>query len=369
MPKQNIAFISLLKPVDDIRSYHKLARSIHALTDHEIHCIGYPSQSLPQPSDIHFRPLENFPRLGLGRIKARLQTLKKTLQLKPKLIIVNSTELLLVTLVSKILFGSKIIYDIQENYFRNLWFQRVYPPVIKHLLAILIRTKEVMLSPFFDHFILAETCYAEEIKFIGNRFTILENKALRAITRSPLPTQKHRPQILFSGTITRNTGILHAIKLSQKLSHKTNHTLHVVGHCPEEKIRLELESLDHDMLHLHISPQPIPYSEIEHAISHADIGIVCYQTNPSNEHCMPTKVFEYAASGLPMIYEKGSHWKDFISNEGVGLAIDFNQINIDEISNFILTNLNVSPTKSVQALWSEEEEKWASLIQNLLIEK
>lgn len=363
MPKENIAFISLLKPVDDIRSYHKLALSLLKVTQAPLHLIGYPSQSLPTPPDqISFHSFSPFRRLSWKRLWAPKEVFEILFRLKPQLIVVNSPELLLVTVFCKILFGSRIVYDIQENYFRNLWYQRVFPPLIKHVLAIAVRMKELLLSPFFDHFILAEESYSKELNFIGQKYTILENKTLQAVRR--IRNEHHpRPQILFSGTITRNTGIYRALELKGRLNEHMNVTLRVVGHCPDKKFYDHLMHLEDDSLSLHISTQPLPYRDIEEAIRHSDAGLICYETNPSNAHCMPTKVYEYAASGLPLIYEKGSHWHGFIDQETKGFAMDLKKINRKKLESFIHSCEDRSLDRpSDKALWLEEENKWHKCI-------
>ncbi|MCV9386032.1 glycosyltransferase family protein [Reichenbachiella ulvae] len=368
MPKENIAFVSLLKPVDDIRSYHKLALSLSKHTEADIHLFGYPTQSKLKPTDrIHFHPSKPFPRISFQRLIVPYSIFKRLLQLKPKIVVVNSPELLWVTIYCKILFGTKIIYDIQENYFKNLWFQNVYPPLIKHVLALTLRLKEVLTAPVFDHFLFAEKCYSSELKFINNRYTVLENKALSAVKR--IRNENHpRPQILFSGTITENTGIYEALSLVNELSRHINLTLRIVGHCPEAKIYRWLKEQEGETLSLHIDQRPIPYSEIEEAIKHADAGLVCYRTNPSNQHCMPTKVFEYAASGLPIMYEEGSHWQSFIKKYTKGLPFDFNQIDQKKAEDFLHASMDRSQELStLKALWEEEEIKWIDCLKKLKI--
>ena len=90
--------------------------------------------------------------------------------------IVNTHELLIVSVIIKIIFGSKILYDIQENYFRNIWYQNNYKWGIKHVLAIAVRMVEWVCMPFLDHILLAEVKYREELPFPGKNCTEILNK-------------------------------------------------------------------------------------------------------------------------------------------------------------------------------------------------
>ncbi|MBU2916126.1 hypothetical protein [Reichenbachiella agariperforans] len=367
MPKEKIAIISLLKPVDDIRSYHKLAKSIAKSCPLPIHLIGYPSKAQHSSSDtIIFHPSKNYSRLSLPRFIQPWVVFKKLLKLRPKLVIINSPELLPVTIVCQIIFGTKTVYDIQENYYRNLWHQQIYPPVVKHLFAWGIRLIETVSAPFISHFILAEKCYANELPFLRNRYTVLENKALKPDTTPIIREGKTKEtRLLFSGTISENTGVKTAIELVKILNQPHLH-LEVIGHCSNRTLYEELLQIGHQWLSLNISLTPLPYREIQAAISRADVGVVSYRTNPSNVHCMPTKVYEYAANGLAMLYETGSYWSPFIQAEGKGLALDFNKPEREKTLAF-LTEVKQQPaTPSAQALWVFEESKLMNVIKQLL---
>jgi len=153
--KIKILIASFLKPVNDIRSYEKIAKSLAINSDYDLYCIGYPANIELSDNKVKLLPLSYFNKSGFGRIKARWEAYKYYIKVKPELIIVNSPDLLVVTCIYKILFGSKIIYDLRENYFRNLWYQKNYFYGLRHLLALIIRSREVILSPLFSHFLLA----------------------------------------------------------------------------------------------------------------------------------------------------------------------------------------------------------------------
>jgi len=371
MPLQKIAIISILKPVDDVRSYHKFSRTLSINPNYRIHLFGYPSSGMLENADnIRFYAHDHFNRLSVSRFLVRIKIYWQLIKLKPQLIIVNTAELLIVAILNKILFGTKICYDIQENYYYNLKYQQVYPPIFKSLLAFFVRSKERALSPFYDHFLLAENCYSQELQFVKNRYTIIENKALVSHDHSKPDDASEKMQLLFSGTISDNTGVRAGIQLYRFLfAQNQNVSLTIIGHCPDAKLKKEIESLGNDHIDAKLSDFPVPHEWIVDAISKADFGIVSYQPNKSNRHCMPTKVYEYAALGLPCIYQMGAHWESFIIANKCGLGVNFENLGAPALYDLLTTFKESYHQKPIEsAIWKEEGQKLIQVVDMLINE-
>ena len=94
--KRRIVLASVLKPVDDTRMYEKIGVSLADRGNYEVYIIGYPSlHRYIESTSIHFLPLKPFQRLSLQRLLAPFKILKKTIQVQPDLLIVNTHELLI----------------------------------------------------------------------------------------------------------------------------------------------------------------------------------------------------------------------------------------------------------------------------------
>ena len=363
MPKKKIAIISVLKPVDDVRSFEKMATTLAEEKLYDIHLIGYPSHQTPiKPDNIHFHAHHPFKPVSFSRWSVRLKVLFKLIKLKPQLVIANTHELLNVMFIYKILFGAKICYDIQENYYYNLKYQANHNRLFSWLASKIIRLTEVIISPFINHFFLAEKCYQEELNFIGSRSSVLENKALKpkGLIGKRKPDQMEH--FLFSGTITKSNGIYIALRIFDVITDQNpSAKLKIIGHCPDNQLYHHLCGLEKPNVELIVSQTPIPHAQIIEAITQADMGIVSYQINPSNQNCMPTKVYEYCAYHLPIIFEKGAHWGSFINEYGSGIAIDFeslSQLDLQEISTPNNQNKN-------ELYWSFEKQKLIEAIEEL----
>ena len=121
MSKTKIVLASILKPVDDTRMYEKVGISLSQTKKYAINIIGFwTKKKLKTNEAFTIFPAFSFERLAFRRLLAPWMCLKKYIKVKPKLIIFNTHELLIVTIIYKIIFGGKIIYDVQENYYRNI---------------------------------------------------------------------------------------------------------------------------------------------------------------------------------------------------------------------------------------------------------
>lgn len=371
MSKTSIAIVSILKPVNDIRSYKKMAKTLAATGAYTITLVGAKTGDRKEHSndgDIEFKRLPEFKRLGLKRFLMPLIVFRHLIKLKPELVVVNTIELLIVTISNQIIFGGKIVYDLQENYFRNLVFQNNYPPIIKHTVGGLIRLKELLLSPFIHHFILAERGYEKELNFVGNRFTIIENKTIVDEPFHRVKSTNDNLKFLFTGNISENSGVLTALMFYNKI-HKAipNSSLTIIGHCPSSSLLEKLHSETEDNIELIVSSTPIDHSKITEQITQCDFGIVSYKINPSNENCMPTKVFEYLAYGLPIISQSGTLWTDYALKHNACIPLNFDWVDAEKIAIQMQEFINSYEPKNIpEVKWDSEENKLVSLIDELI---
>ncbi len=305
MKKRRIVIASILKPVDDTRMFEKMGASL-ASSEYEVFIIGYPSTDKPAHPDVHFLPLPIFSRLSFGRLLAPLKVLQLIRQVSPELLMVNTHELLIVAAINRIFFGVKIIYDIRENYYRNIIDTNAFPPVIKHFLAACVRVKERLLVPVFSWILVAERGYLKEMDFLKSTTTVIENKCRlpQEFARNPSPG---KTRLLFSGTLAESTGVLQAIGLAKAL-HALNPDvqLTVIGFCSTAGTlrRVKQEIQNQEFITLIGGDLLVAHHQIMNAIACADFGIICYPSSKHTENSIPTKLYEYLACRLPILIQE-----------------------------------------------------------------
>ena len=337
MTKKVIAIVSVLKPVDDARNFEKIATSIGNTNKYDINIIGFSAKKLPDVENISFYPAFRFKRLSIKRLGAPVTIIKILLKLKPELIIVTCAELLSVICVYKILFGGKIVYDIQENYYRNIRYTNTFPLPIRIWLAWLVRLTESICSPLIDQFILAEKVYADQLKFIGRRYQVIENKA---IIPSNLQTEKPNHDgltLLYSGTIARHYGIFEAIDFITKLRSIDNQaSLRIVGFTADKRVLDCVKQLiiDKSFIELVTDNQPLPHQSILQEMINADFCLLPYLPNKSSEGRIPTKLYECLAMRKPVIIQQNPVYDKMISVNDAGIIHDFT---LNEIKDNLLS--------------------------------
>ncbi len=367
--KRKILIASFLKPVNDIRSYEKIAKSLAKNKDYQITCIGYSSNIAVSDKTIELIPLPSFNKNRFSRILARWNVYKLYVKLKPELIIVNSPDLLLFTCLYKILFGGQIIYDVRENYFKNLWHQNNYLWGLKHILALSVRTKEWITAPLFNHFFIAEKIYSAQLKFIKKKFIVLENKTIEPTNHKTAPINYKAPTFIISGTIAIEYGIYEGIKFFNSIFKKhPNSHLVIIGKCANKPLlkALNLIAKNSTNINVIISNNSIAHNQIEQEILQADFGLFPYVPNESTKGKYPTKLFEFLGYNVPFIIQNNAEWVNYLSDYKSGLPFDFTNQTNDSIIKF-WEQINANPIKikdtSLGIYWKSEEEKLLHVIE------
>jgi len=326
----------VLKPVDETRMFEKLGRSLSETGTHEVHSIGFPSQTQSVTENgikLHTNSTKPYGRFSVHRLIAPWKVFRLTLALKPEFLIITTHELLLVAMLCKLLVRCKLLYDVQENYFRNILYTPAFPALIRPFVAGWVRLKEILTSPFIHLFILAEKGYATELSF-ANPHIILQNKITRKIAEQH-KKKAHRgySKLLFTGTLAETTGLYHAIELARNLHHHdASITLTVIGACASAYDRTKLNRFAHEypFIHVHAKPRPVPHKEILNEIRKADFGVVWYPQNPSTACSIPTKLFEYCGLNLPILIAHNQESNYLVTSKKTGLIlkqpIDYQQL-------------------------------------------
>ena len=187
--KRRIVLASVLKPVNDPRMFEKMGQSLSP--HYEVHIIGTKSKTDSSHDNIIFHPLASYARLSLDRILSPLRILKKILYLKPALLVICTHELLWVVLIAKIFLRCPVVYDIRENYFRNILYTNSFPAILRVFIALYVRIKEWITIPAINSYFLAEVGYEKELTFVKNKKVILENK----VKKTSWPTAKSGVQV------------------------------------------------------------------------------------------------------------------------------------------------------------------------------
>jgi len=173
--RTSIALASILKPVEDTRMFEKFGLSLGQTNKYDVNIIGFTSKNIKKVDNVQFYPLFDFKRTSFLRLLAPWKILFLLFKVKPSVVVFNTPEILYVILLYKLLTGCKIIYDVQENYFRNIYYNENYIPLARILLAYSIRLKEWSGRWLIDKIIFAEDGYILEMPRSAQKATVIKN--------------------------------------------------------------------------------------------------------------------------------------------------------------------------------------------------
>lgn len=362
--KKKIVLASVLKPVNEPRMFSKMATTL-AQAGYDVSIIGHPPVGTSPQSPIHLYPTQTFHRLSIKRVLAPFHIFKQWLALKPTTLVVSTHELLFWGVLTRLFLPTRIIYDVQENYYLNILHTSAFPAVLRAPLAVYVRTIEYLTAPFVHHFLLAESVYAHQLPFVKQRYTVLENKHVTTDHQAKnLQTGYHK--LLFTGTLAETTGVFTAIKMAKLLhTEDASITLTIIGYAAQKEVlsRIHREVENHSFIRFIGGDYPVLHTTLVEAITESDFGFICYPPNKSTAGRIPTKFYEYAALGLRMLVLSNSSISAEIARSGTGLL--FNELESGKSLLGRMEKLEVTNTSKSAYLWKNEESKLLSLFEIL----
>lgn len=380
--QRKVAIASILKPVDDVRSYWKIGRSIQKIGNYQLFLLGNTSEEAKRDSygvtghqekdkeHIRFFRHDVTPNQFTKRIALRWKLLIRLWKIRPHAIIIGTHELLLAATFLKYMCRCRVIYDVQENYNANARY--LSQGIFKRLYASIIHLKEKLFHFAVDEYWLAERCYLHELTFVKGKARVLENKAYKLpFAMKPETNKPDSLSLLYSGTVSYYGGVHLALRLFHVLHKKAPETtLRIIGQVHDQTLgkKLRDEHTKNSNIQLNISRKPIPHEDILNAVANANLGIIGYQPELVNQDKVPTKLYEYSRYGLPYVVQKNTLWLNKGHQLGGAISIDFSMIDIQKICEQLDKKANLFPASYPQeATWEFESQQLENSFKNLNI--
>jgi len=373
---QKILIASVLKPVSDTRMYAKIGQTLAENKEFSVIIVGY-SSTVPFTKKIKFYPLFKFKRISFKRILAPWKVLHSVLKEKPAVFIITTYELLFQACLFKLLLKGKIIYDIQENYYRNRLYMKTIPVPLHRLLALWVRMKEKFFAPFFDGFLLAEKIYAQQLPFIqGKGRLILENKFLESGNFTPRKTPVKfsglkKLDLVYTGTVSEEYGVLDAIQFVEGINRQKGYRyarLLILGYAAHAKFAAAIAKACSglDFVKVAIQAEPVPHTKIVEAQQKADFVLLPYRANKAMEGKIPTKFYEALALHIPVITSKNRALAPALEKYKAGIEVDFRKPDYQNIVNILDNEVFYTDLPKNEVLWSAEKKQLFRFILEIL---
>jgi glycosyltransferase involved in cell wall biosynthesis len=355
------------------------------IRSYKIHLVGlgksdFPARTSFRNGEVHNHPIYDFEKTENKRWKASFKLWKLLKEIQPDLLIIHAVELLPVALLYKWKFSKKLIYDVQENYTKNIWYQKNYKTWQKPFLVFGISLIEKLSTTGVNQYILAEKCYKQELNFFPKKnSTVLENKFLetsnysspkKTKNNSIQPIQNRPIHFAYTGTISEIYGIKEAIELIKKLQN-SGVDLHfsVIGKAISKKLKnwLENELENFDWVSLKVSLSPVPHKEIMQVLETTNFALLPYQPNKSTENCIPTKMYECLALQIPMIIQRNRTWEEFCKPYNASIFTNFANPDVEFLKSEIQQKTFFGKGEVKEVFWNGNKLK--ELVENVLNSK
>ncbi|WP_339753444.1 hypothetical protein [Algoriphagus aquimarinus] len=363
-----VLIASSLKPAKDTRAYGKLGLSLRETGLYRLSFMGFSQFPIENCEDENFYSSFSKTNSAWGRISSQVRFLRILLKVRPKILICCTYEYLPIASFFKGILGYNLVYDVQENYVKNLDLNPSLSPNKKAKLSRIIRQMERVNR--IDLFLLAEKCYAEEMPE-KTPFLILENKFAGEIKSvSPFKiSEKEGYNFVISGTLTPAFGTLEGIEwFKEILKNFPKSTLQIIGHCTVSSYANILQKACENIhqIQLKSSDSPIPHEEIIAAYSGVDFAILPYQNREAIKDKLPTKLFESAALGVPVLIGGNPNWLDFLNPFSGGFPIDFFDLEQASLQfNAALNQEYFTQSPDASILWKSQHRDFITAISSL----
>jgi len=285
--------------------------------------------------------------IGIAKPKNRIWRMFKTIKIfisalkqKAEIYHFHDPELLPTGVLLKFFTHGKVIYDVHEHYPNRILGYYLLPKSIRIILKKIFEIQETLFVLFIDYVI-----YTTPV--VGERYQKMKIKAERIENLPPLevfkdiPNDQHKYKhngeyLVYIGVMAVIRGIKEIIKAFSIVSKKHPRLkLYLIGSVTPESFKSKLNTL---ITELRMNKKiriisHIPYNKIKEYLKNATIGFVTYLPYPNNKSCLPNKLFEYMACGLPVIASDFPLYREVIEEANFGKLV--NPENTREISKAI----------------------------------
>jgi glycosyltransferase involved in cell wall biosynthesis len=210
--------------------------------------------------------------------------------------------------------GKKVVYDAHEDLPRQILGKEYLR--FKKLIAALIEWYENSIAKRVDLVVTATPFIAARFRKVNpNTIDINNFPLLHEVDLQDSVAERDPRRICFIGNISRIRGVK---QLVEALS-GTDIKLDLAGKVPDD-LRAELLAIDGWK-----NVNELGYIDRKKSLeikSTASAGVVTFLPLPNHVNAQPNKIFEYMASGLPVIGSDFPLWKLIIEENNCGICAD-----------------------------------------------
>ena len=319
-----------LKPPTENRINLKLSFALSEIKDLKIKVLGSQNFQLKDDYCLDGVDYESPFRHGSGTFSTfenQAILWKFVKDWRPNAIVCCSPDLLLITILARWRYGTKVIFDCQENFALNFRYQKHSGWWKSLLFSRLWSLFLVIIIKWIDRVWLAEDVYQTQLPVLSKKARVFENRLSPVFANEDLESAgRHFPTLTFTGVVSEESGVLEAARfLSQFKTQFQDWKTQIIGFCPNEELNHHLQKEYNKNGQLLKIDRWIPSSEILKAVENSDAVLMPYRESKANLGKVPTKYYEALYLGKPVLVQQGSDFAKLASQHGAGIEVNFAQ--------------------------------------------
>ncbi len=364
-----ITHLTSAHPRYDTRIFLKECTSLAKIDNYEVSLIVADNKGDEVKHNIHIYDVGKLH----GRINRMFKTtknvLQKAIELDSDIYHLHDPELMPVGIKLKKM-GKKVIFDAHEDVPKQLMSKPYLNQFLLKILAKSFAIYEKHTTQKFDYIVSATPIIRDKFAAYNPKSVDIKNyPMLDELATVEIPWQDKKDAVCYVGGITESRGIKEIVKSLQYLD---TVKLNLAGNFIEKKVEAEVKS--YDTWNKVTEYGFVDREKISEILTESKVGLVTLHPLISYQEALPIKMFEYMATGLPVVASNFPMWKEIVEGNKCGICVDpLDPKEIAEAINYIISNpkeaeqMGENGRKSVleKYNWGIEEKKLFKVYEEL----
>jgi len=368
-----VCHITTVHLPSDVRIFHKECKTL-ASAGYEVSLIAQHDKE-EIIDGVHIIPLPKVKNRAYRILFLPIRVLSIVLRVKADVYHFHDPELMPVGVLLGSLTRKKVIYDVHEDYPKQILSKRYIPRIARKGIAYLIGMLECVSSVFFDGIVAATDGILGDFAY-HRRAISVRNFPIMASFSNTVRIDRDSGSVLvliYVGGLTEIRGIIQIVQALEFVNSNRRVKLILCGKFdpPDLEARVRILTGFEKVEYLGwMEPREVPG-----LLNRADVGIVCFSPEPNHIDAMPNKLFEYAVSGLPVVASNFPLWKEVVEGNKCGICVDpLNPKEIAEAIEYLIEHpdrarqMGENGRKAVleKYNWERESKKLLELYQEIV---
>ena len=216
--------------------------------------------------------------------------------------------------------GKRVIYDVHEDYARQILTKEWIPKVLRRALGTGTALLETIAARFLSGMVAATPAIAR--RFPEHKTVVVQNyPLLEEFEISPvIPYHQRAFRIAYIGGISLIRGVFEMVRSMELIPDSLDAKLMLGGAFESASLEEEVRGLPGwsrvDFLGWRSRQQVV---DLLHSVR---AGLVLFHPVPNHVEAEPNKLFEYMCAGLPIVASDFPLWREIVGKTECGLLVD-----------------------------------------------